>query len=49
MRWVVADRRPGGAGAGDGEGRIEREAGFDSGTRLVQSPKLREGGTQNET
>ena len=39
-------RRPGGAGAGDGEGRVERETGLDCGTRLVESTKLREGGGQ---
>jgi hypothetical protein len=32
---VVAPRRPAGAGAGHGEGRVEREPGFDGGTRLV--------------
>ena len=35
-----------GAGAGDSEGRVEREAGLDCGMRLVQSTKLREGGGQ---
>ena len=35
-----------GAGAGDGEGRVERETGLDCGTRLVKSTKLREGGGQ---
>ena len=35
-----------GAGAGDGEGRVERETGLDGGTRLVESTKLREGGGQ---
>ena len=44
----VAHRRPGSADAGDGEGRIEREAGLDRGMRLVQSTKLREGGGQLE-
>ncbi len=43
---VVAPRRPGGAGAGDGEGRVERETGLDGGMRLVKSTKLREGGGQ---
>ena len=43
---VVAPRRPGGAEAGDGEGRVEGEAGLDGGTRLVQSAKLRQGGGQ---
>ena len=46
VRQVVAHRGPGGAGAGDGEGRVEREAGLDGGTRLVNSTKLREGGGQ---
>ena len=46
MRGVVAHRRPGGAGAGDGEGRVEREAGLDCGMRLVKATKLREGGGQ---
>ena len=36
----------GSAGAGDGEGRVERETGLDRGMRLVQSTKLREGGGQ---
>ena len=35
-----------GAGAGDGEGRVERETGLDRGTRLVQSTQLRERGGQ---
>ena len=48
IRRVVAHRRPDGAGAGDGEGRVEREAGLDCGMRLVQSTKLREGGGQHE-
>src|SRR5271166_483797 len=43
---VVAHRRPVGAGAGDGEVRVEREAGLDGGTRLVETPRLREGGGQ---
>ena len=43
---VVAPRRPGGAAAGDGEGRVQREAGLDCGTRLVKATKLREGGGQ---
>ena len=33
---VVAHRRPGGAAAGDGVGRIERETGLGSGTRFVK-------------
>ena len=37
-----------GAGAGDGEGRVERETGLDRGMRLVESTKLREGGGQHE-
>ena len=45
---VVAHRRPAGAGAGDGEGRVEREPGLDCGTRLVQSTKLRERGGQSK-
>ena len=48
VRRVVAHRRPGGAGAGDGVGRVERETGPDCGTRLVKSTKLREGGGQLE-
>ena len=43
---VVAERRPAGADAGDGEGRVEREAGLDGGTRLVKSAKPRESGGQ---
>ena len=46
IRRVVALCRPEEAGAGDGEGGVEREAGLDCGTRLVQSAKLREGGGQ---
>jgi|SRR5271165_2300371 len=45
---VVAHRRPGGAGARDGEGRVEREASLDGGMRLVESTKLREGGAQHK-
>ena len=41
---VVALRRPEGAGAGDGEGRVQREAGLDRGTRLIESAKMCEGG-----
>ena len=48
IRRVVAHRRPGGAGAGDGEGRVERETGLDCGMRLVKSTKLREGGGQHK-
>ena len=44
IRRVVAHRRPIGAGARDGEGRVERETGLDCGMRLVKSTKLREGG-----
>src|SRR5271169_3368266 len=40
--------RPGGTGAGDGEGRVEREAGPDLGTRLVKSTKPRERGPQHK-
>ena len=36
------------AGAGDGEGRVERETGLDCGTRLVKSTKQREGGGQRK-
>src|SRR5271157_575731 len=45
---VAAPVRPGGAGAGDREGRLEHEPGLDSGTRLVDSTKLREGGSQRK-
>jgi hypothetical protein len=48
IRRVTALCRPEGAGAGDGEGRVAREAGFDGGMRLVQSTKLREGGAHPE-
>ena len=48
IRRIVAHRRPGGAGAGDGEGRVERETGLDRGMRLVQSAKLREGCAQHK-
>ena len=48
IRRVVAHRRPDGAGAGDGEGRVERETGLDRGMRLVKSTKLREGGGQTK-
>ena len=48
IRRVVAYRGPIGAGARDGEGRVEREAGLDSGIRLVKSIKLREGGSRRE-
>ena len=40
---VVAHRRPGGTGEGDGERRVELKAGPDRRTRLVQSIKLRQG------
>jgi len=43
---VVGPRRPGGADAGDGEGRIDRKAGLDCGLRLLESIKLSEGGGQ---
>ena len=46
IRRIVAHRRPSGVGAGDGEGRVERETGLDCGMRLVQSTKQREGGGQ---
>ena len=48
IRRVVAPRRPGGAGAGDREGRVEREAGPDGGMRLVQSTEVRESSGQIE-
>ena len=55
MGWSCAryvgssvDRRSGGAGAGDSEGRVERETGIDRGMRLVKSTELREGGGQHE-
>src|SRR4029077_11293041 len=37
-----------GAGAGDGEGGVERETGLDGGTRLGRSTKLRQGGGQRK-
>jgi hypothetical protein len=43
---VVAPRRPGGADAGDGVGRVESEASLDGGIRLIKSTELREGGRQ---
>jgi hypothetical protein len=46
IRRVVAPRRPGGAGAGDREGRVERETGLDCRMRLIESIKLSEGGRQ---
>src|SRR5271165_5001541 len=45
---VIAHSRPKGAGAGDGEGRVERETGLDCGMCLVWSTKVREGGSQQE-
>src|SRR5271166_6325230 len=48
IRLVAAHRRPGGAGAGDGVGRVERKAGLQCGTRLVKSTESREGGGQQE-
>src|SRR5271155_5977473 len=45
---VIAQRRPKGAGAGDGEGRVERETGLDRGTRLVQATKLRKRAAQHK-
>ena len=48
IRRVVAHSRPIGAGAGDGEGRVEREPSLDCGMRLVQSAKLRERGSQQK-
>src|SRR5580658_326919 len=38
---VVAQRREMGAGAGDGEGWVQREPGLDCRTRLIQATKLR--------
>ena len=46
IRRIVAHRRPGGADARDGVGRVERETGRGSGMRLVKSTKLRERGGQ---
>src|SRR5208283_4067932 len=46
IRRVVAHPRPGGAGAGNGEGRVERETRFNGETRLVESTKLSECGAQ---
>jgi hypothetical protein len=46
IRQVVAQRYPGGAGAGDREGRIERETGQDGGTSLVEAAKPRQGSAQ---
>src|SRR5580704_16801004 len=43
---VVAHRRPSGAGAGDSEGGVEREASIGCGMRFFQSTELREGGGQ---
>ena len=40
---IVAHRCPGGAGAGDCEGRVERETSLGRRPRLVRSAKLREG------
>src|SRR5208337_890654 len=48
IRRVVAPCSPGGAGAGDGEGRVEREAGLERGMRFVPSIKLRESGGQRK-
>ena len=48
IRWVVALRRPGDPEAGDGESRVEREAGLDRGMRFVEATELREGGGQHE-
>jgi hypothetical protein len=43
----VAHCRPEGAGAVDGESRVECEAGLNSGTRLVKSTKVCESGGQH--
>jgi hypothetical protein len=48
MAKVVGHRRPGGAGAGDDKGRVEREADFDCGMRLVKAIELREGCGQHD-
>ena len=45
---MIAPRRVAGAGAGNGEGREERETSLDCGMRLVQLTKLRERGGQRE-
>ena len=45
---VVAHRCPDGAEAGDREGRVEREAGLDCGTGVIEAAKLREGGAEHE-
>jgi hypothetical protein len=39
IRRVVAHRRPDGAEAGDGEGRVESEAGLNCGTGLIEAAK----------
>jgi hypothetical protein len=41
---VGALRRPEATSAGDGEARVEREAGLYRGTRAVKPPKLRQSG-----
>src|SRR5271165_7536869 len=46
IRWVVAPCRRGGAGAGDAVGWVDRKAGRDRGTRLVNSTELGESGGQ---
>jgi hypothetical protein len=43
VRRVVAQRSPIDAGAGDGEGRVDRDTRLNCGMRLVKSIKLREG------
>ena len=48
MGGVVDNRRPGGAGAGDGESRVGRETSLDCETRLVKSAELSQGGGQPE-
>ena len=48
IRRVVAHCRPGGAGAGDGEGRIKRETGLDCGMRLLEPTQLGKGGSHHK-
>ena len=45
---IVAGRGPGGAGEGDGEDRVEREASPDRRTRLIKPAKRCERGRQHE-
>jgi hypothetical protein len=48
IRRIVASHRPGGADAGDDVDRVEREAGFDRGSRLIRPTKLSESSGQHE-